>query len=96
MRFYNELENRSPAKFATVVRGGFLAAALVFTAVMVCGYSTFGAASQGLILNNYATSDGLATLARAATGVSIMASYPLLFTRRARALFVGAPGSTRK
>ena len=80
VRFYNELEGRSPAKFGTVVAGAFGISAVLYCLVMCAGYATFGSASAGLILNNYATSDALATLARAATGVSILGSYPLLFT----------------
>lgn len=80
VRFYNELEGRTPGKFAQVVNVGFFGAAAVFTLVMLTGYKTFGAASQGLILNNYATADFLAKLGRTATGISIVGSYPLLFT----------------
>ena len=46
---------------------------------MAGGYLTFGSASQGLILNNYATSDPLALVARLGIGVSIIFSYPLNF-----------------
>jgi len=80
VRFYNELEGRTPPKFAAVVVGGFATSAALYAAVMLAGYRTFGAASQGLILNNYATGDRLAKVARAATGISILGSYPLLFT----------------
>jgi len=80
VRFYNELENRSVENFKGVVAKAFLASAAFYAVVMLAGYKTFGAASQGLILNNYATSDTLATIARAATGISILGSYPLLFT----------------
>jgi amino acid permease len=40
---------------------------------------TFGAASNGLILNNYSTADLLASLSRVAVAVSITCSYPLIF-----------------
>lgn len=81
VRFYAELKGRSPRKFATVCAAGFGSAAVAHALVMVAGYATFGAASQGLILNNFHLSaDGLAKAARVATGFSIMGSHPLLFT----------------
>ena len=46
---------------------------------MAGGYLTFGSASQGLILNNYATSDPLAFIARLGIGCSIIFSYPINF-----------------
>lgn len=81
VRFYRELDQRTPAKFAVVCSAGFITAALAFAMVMAAGYATWGAVSQGLILNNYhVSSDALATAARVATGVSILGSHPLLFT----------------
>jgi len=47
--------------------------------VMTGGFLTFGSASQGLILNSYATADPLAFLARLGIGMSIIFSYPLNF-----------------
>ena len=67
------------ARFNTVVGAGFGFAALLMGAIMAGGYLTFGSASQGLILNNYATSDPLALVARLGIGVSIIFSYPLNF-----------------
>jgi sodium-coupled neutral amino acid transporter 11 len=81
VRFYTELKDTSPRRFATVCASGFGAAAVAHALVMVAGYATFGAASQGLILNNFhLTADGLARAARVATGLSILGSHPLLFT----------------
>merc|ERR1719217_486204 len=54
-------------------------AAVVMGGVMAGGYLTFGGASQGLILNSYATADPLAFLARLGIGMSIIFSYPLNF-----------------
>ena len=48
-------------------------------AIMAGGFLTFGSASQGLILNNYATADPLAFLARLGICASIIFSYPLIF-----------------
>mmetsp|Transcript_31379 Transcript_31379/g.77621 ORF Transcript_31379/g.77621 Transcript_31379/m.77621 type:complete len:490 (-) Transcript_31379:480-1949(-) len=81
VRFYTELKDRSPRKFATVCAVGFGSAAVAHALVMVAGYATFGGASQGLILNNlHLSADKLASAARVATGISIMGSHPLLFT----------------
>merc|ERR1719393_167364 len=46
---------------------------------MAGGFLTFGSASNGLILNSYATADPLAFLARLGIGMSIIFSYPLNF-----------------
>jgi len=67
------------ALFNRVVAGGFGLACLVSAAMMTAGFATFGAASSGLILNNYAVGDSLATLARLGVGLSIIFSYPLNF-----------------
>ena len=81
VRFYNELEDRSPARFGRVVGGAFALSTLVYGLAMSAGYATFGAASSGLILNNYHESaDGLASFGRVATCVSVIGSHPLLFT----------------
>lgn len=46
---------------------------------MVTGFVTFGGMSQGLILNNYATSDVLATASRGAIAASILLGFPITF-----------------
>lgn len=84
-RFYNELNppedgSSKMPRFNLVCFGSFAIAGLIAAAVMAGGFLTFGSASQGLILNNYAVADPLAVFARLAIGVSIVFSYPLLFT----------------
>ena len=81
-KFYDELA--APAdgssklpRFNFVCLSAFGGAALLMGSIMCGGYLTFGAASQGLILNNYATSDPLAFIARLGIGMSIIFSYPL-------------------
>ncbi len=44
------------------------------------GFLTFGGASNGLVLNNYASGDVLMGLSRIAVAVSLVFSYPLAFT----------------
>ncbi|CAN0442041.1 unnamed protein product, partial [Scytosiphon promiscuus] len=52
----------------------------VFTTMMLFGFRTFGGAAQTLLLNNYhRTDDPLASLARLATGFSILCGFPLMF-----------------
>ncbi|CAM9846888.1 unnamed protein product, partial [Phaeothamnion confervicola] len=78
--FYNELEKPTPRRFGRVVYPSFALAGLVYGSVMGLGFKTFGAASGGLILNNYAPLDRGAAMARFATAVSVIGGQPLLFT----------------
>jgi hypothetical protein len=47
--------------------------------IAAIGFSTFGSASSGLILNNYSTKDPLMGLSRFAVLISLVFSYPLAF-----------------
>jgi len=66
-------------QFNMVCAGAFGLAAVLCGSIMSAGYLTFGGASQGLILNNYATADSLAFVARIGIALSIIFSYPLNF-----------------
>ena len=83
-KFYNSLEapadgSSKQAAFNKVCFAAFGLAALLCASIMAGGFLTFGGASQGLILNSYATSDPLALLARVGICASIVFSYPLNF-----------------
>jgi len=75
-KFVEQLDNPTSKRFAIVSSQGFLLAFAVMTVVMVLGFSTFGGACQGLILNNYAVADGLAAAARGASLLSCVTAYP--------------------
>lgn len=63
----------------------------VFSFIMLFGFRTFGTATQALILNNYhRTEDSLASLARIATGCSILCGYPLMFAALKTSFFNAA------
>merc|ERR1711871_966644 len=91
-KFYAELapaeagKSKLP-KFNAVVGGAFGLAAALMGSIMAGGFLTFGGASQGLILNSYATSDPLAFVARLGIGMSIIFSYPLNFLGLREGLF---------
>jgi len=84
-KFFNELTVPTDGSltkqqaFGRVCAQAFGLAALLMGSIMAGGYLTFGGASQGLILNNYATSDPLAFVARLGISTSILFSYPLVF-----------------
>ncbi|CAN0550839.1 unnamed protein product, partial [Ectocarpus sp. 12 AP-2014] len=66
--------------------------------VTAFGFLTFGGASSGYILNNYATTDRLATVARVAVASSLVFSYPLCFVGLRdgiREMGGAKPGETR-
>jgi sodium-coupled neutral amino acid transporter 11 len=71
-------EESKLSRFNILTAGGFLLSAVLSAVVMVSGFLTFGGAADGYILNNYATTDKLAQLARLAIGGSIVTTYPLL------------------
>lgn len=63
----------------------------VFSTMMLFGFRTFGSAAQTLLLNNYhRTDDPLASLARLATGFSILCGYPLMFAALKTSFFNAA------
>mmetsp|Transcript_15080 Transcript_15080/g.33645 ORF Transcript_15080/g.33645 Transcript_15080/m.33645 type:complete len:261 (-) Transcript_15080:737-1519(-) len=77
--FYAELEDATPKKFAAVTAAGYLLVTLLSTCVMSLGFTTFGAHSAGIILNNYAATDAGATVCRMLLLVSLLGSFPLIF-----------------
>jgi len=82
-RFWAELEQPTTKRFAMLTGAGFFISWIIMVALMVCGYLTFGGASQSYILNNYATNDVLAMTARIGVFASMLFSFPIL-TQAAR------------
>lgn len=66
-------------RFGLVAGIGFSIAALQYALVMTFGFLTFGKATAGNLLSNYATNDPGATAARVAVGVSTIFGYPMQF-----------------
>lgn len=94
--FYEQLDpgphdNRA-VRFCIVSLLGFGAAVIVFSVVMAGGFMTFGSNSSGLILDNYAPSDHLASFGRFALVLSVTTAYPLVFlsVREVTLDFMGA------
>lgn len=80
INYYTELKNASLGRYKAAIAGGFIGSGIVFALMMTFGYSTFGAAAQPLLLNNYhKTQDTLSSLSRVATVFSIICGYPLMF-----------------
>lgn len=79
-QFFNELQNNTLKRFNTVVSGAFGTSILFFIFIMVVGFLSFGGNTAGFILNNYASKDSLATLARFAIGLALLTGYPFTFS----------------
>jgi amino acid permease len=78
-RFHAELENNTDARFNTVVAASFAVSAACFIVVALSGFLTFGASSDGFILNNYSAFDPLVTASRLSLALSLVFTYPLPF-----------------
>jgi len=76
--FYKELENSSVSRFAIVCASAFGSSFCIVLAVMLGGFLTFGGASQGFILKNYAVEDVGASVGRVCCWLSIFTTFPLL------------------
>jgi amino acid permease len=79
-KFLAELKNNTMSRFHQVIAWSFGTAVLIYSAMTAFGFLTFGAASNGLILNNYSTQDFLMSMSRIAVAISVTGSYPLLFS----------------
>lgn len=86
-QFYYGLKDRSMAKFNKMTALSFAIIAAVTVAMTTAGFLTFGGATSGLVLNNYATADAGATLARLLMGFAIFGAYPICFAAARDALF---------
>ena len=79
-KFYSELKNTSMPRFNKVIGYSFSVSVVAFIIMMSLGYLTFGGATAGFVLNNYANNDVLATVARLAIGSALLTGYPFTFT----------------
>jgi len=89
-QFYDELEPTGVSddpkerlskrsRFGLVAVAGFGMAAAQYALITVFGFLTFGRATEGNLLLNYAISDRWAVAARVAIGVSTLFGYPMQF-----------------
>jgi len=78
-KFYSELKNNTLRRFNTVVGTSFALSITLFSLIAGLGFATFGAASSGMILNNYSNRDVFMCISRIAVAISLVFSYPLAF-----------------
>lgn len=78
-KYLAELKDNTLSRFNQVIGWSFGAAILLYSTITAVGFLTFGAASNGLILNNYSNKDLMMSLSRIAVAISVTGSYPLLF-----------------
>lgn len=94
--FYSQLapgaDGSRRIKMRNISASAFAVAAGIFALVMTFGFWTFGFNSPGMILNAYAKTDPLATIARLGLVMSITSSFPLVFAGF-RAGITGALGT---
>jgi amino acid permease len=76
-RFYNELDQKE--QFNAVTYTSFGISAAVMAIIAVAGFTTFGAASAPVILNNYSPHDPLIFAGRVAIAASLVATFPFPF-----------------
>ena len=78
-KYLAELKDNTLARFNQVIGWSFGAAISLYAIIAAVGFLTFGAASNGLILNNYSNKDLIMSFSRIAVAISVTGSYPLLF-----------------
>lgn len=78
-KYLAELKDNTMGRFTQVIAWSFGTSVALYSIITALGFLTFGAASNGLILNNYSTKDLLMSFSRVAVGLSVTGSYPLLF-----------------
>lgn len=79
-QFYAELKDTSMPRFNKVVGSAYTTSILMFVFMMSLGFLTFGGATSGFVLNNYAKTDVLASFARLAIGLALLTGYPFTFS----------------
>ena len=75
-RYFEELEERSVERYVLVTGASLLVALIVYLAVGVCGYLSFGEMTSGDVLENFKGTYSLAVGARAALLIVLVSCYP--------------------
>eukprot|EP00746_Dinoflagellata_sp_MGD_P087073 gnl/MRDRNA2_/MRDRNA2_34556_c0_seq1.p1 gnl/MRDRNA2_/MRDRNA2_34556_c0~~gnl/MRDRNA2_/MRDRNA2_34556_c0_seq1.p1 ORF type:complete len:564 (+),score=67.45 gnl/MRDRNA2_/MRDRNA2_34556_c0_seq1:60-1751(+) len=76
---YYDAAGRDNSKFGKIVSIGFGGAILFNLLILAAGFLTFGSTAQGNIINSYASTDTLISIARFAYGVSVVFTFPIVF-----------------
>jgi amino acid permease len=79
-KYYRELQGHTPSRFRRCTLTAMALAASLFAVTMLAGFATFGRSCGGVVLTSYAENDALVNAARLGVGLSIIASYPLMFS----------------
>jgi len=79
-KYYREYKDHRPGMFVKQIFLAFTGVCFLLAASMLFGYATFGAIASGVVLNNYATTDGMANAARFGMGIANLLSFPLMFS----------------
>jgi len=79
-KYYRELEHHTPARLSQYTALAMGICAVLFGSTMYAGFHTFGTNADSVILQNYSERDSLANVARVGMGLSIVASFPLMFS----------------
>lgn len=87
-KFLKELKNNTMARFHQVIGWSFGVSVLLYAGIAGLGFLTFGAASNGLILNSYSNKDLLMSIARFAVAISVTFRYVRTFRLLMDALFL--------
>ena len=74
-KFLKELKNNTMSRFHQVIGWSFGASVVLYAGMAALGFLTFGAASNGLILNSYSNKDLLMSIARFAVAISVTFRY---------------------
>lgn len=79
-KYYRELAGKTPTKLVQCTATAMGICALLFATTAVAAFQTFGMNADGVILKNYSERDPMANAARLVVGLSIIASFPLMFS----------------
>lgn len=79
-KYYRELENHTPMRLLTCTATSMGISVLIYMVTMTAGFLTFGTNCDAVILVNYSRKDTLVNIARLGIGLSIIASFPLMFS----------------
>ena len=78
-KFYSELEEASPARFAKASAIAIVAAFIIYGFFGIISFETFEHATKSDVLENYSSTSGIAAFARFAMAIVVLTTYPLAF-----------------